>query len=179
MTTQVDLANRALAEIGTRSQLTGSIIDPTQSVEARYASLLYAPLRDFLLRDGDYDWAAQIASAGSSVGAPLPWSYAYGYPAGAIRIRQLVPANIVDPQPILWDVMNVGGARKILTLDQVTTVVYTAAPSEDLWDAIYTEAFIRLLGSALAFALENRIEASQVKLNEAISFAGIANLRDS
>jgi hypothetical protein len=30
----------------------------------------------------------------------------------------------------------------------------------------------------LAFALENRIEASKVKLDEALGFAGIAKLRD-
>jgi hypothetical protein len=43
---------------------------------------------------------------------------------------------------------------------------------------MFTEAYVRLLGSALAFSLQNRIEASKEKLNEALSFAGIANLRD-
>jgi hypothetical protein len=43
---------------------------------------------------------------------------------------------------------------------------------------MFTEAFVRMLASALAFALENRIEASREKLQQAIEFAGMASLRD-
>jgi len=60
-----------------------------------------------------------------------------------------------------------------------TVIIYTFAPAESVFDAIFQESLVRLLSSGLAFALENRIEASDKTLREAISFAGIANLRDS
>lgn len=179
MTTQVDIANRALAEVGTRSQLTGSTIS-TSSTEGLYASLLYAPLRDFLLREGDYDFA-MTSSALVALAAAGVWPFAYQYPSGALRIRQLVPSVYValDPRPIEWNIFEVANVRQIRTNLACSEAYYTVAPAEDIWDPIFTEAFVRLLASSLAFALENRIEASQVKLTEAVSFAGIANLRDS
>ena len=49
---------------------------------------------------------------------------------------------------------------------------------EEFWDPIYQTAFVRMLASSLAFALENRIEASKLKMEEALGFAGIAKVRD-
>jgi hypothetical protein len=138
MTTNVDITNRALAQIGTHSQIT-SMTDGSE--EARYANLLYNPLRDFLLTEGDYDFS--------------------------IGVAVLTPNGTGG-----------GSTRFILTKEAVATAIYTAAPLEDVWGPIFTEAFTRLLASALAFAIENRIEASKEKLSEALNFAGIANLRD-
>lgn len=181
MTTSVDLANRALAEIGTRSRLTGPAIDPNESAEALYASLLYAPLRDFLLAEGDYFFSLFIGSAIASTPIIPPWTHTYNYPAGALRIRQLYPVgvNLLDPRPVEWTSVAIGTDKKIFTNQVIDNILFTAAPiNEDIWEPIFTEAFVRLLASALTFALENRVEASSVKLQEAISFAGIANLRD-
>lgn len=180
--TQVSITNQALAEIGTRSKLTGTTIDPTQGAEALYSSLLFNPLRDFLLREGDFDWAMKSATAAVS-GATItaPWSRGYNYPSGALRIRQLVPMvfDVNDPQPLQWNVIDIGGVRTIVTRQSISVIWYTFGQDDALWDPIFQESYVRLLGSALAFALENRIEAADVKLKEAISFAGIANLRDS
>lgn len=179
MTTPVDIANRALAQIGTRSQLTGLTIDPAQGAEALYASLLYDPLRNFLLAEGDYDFSMQIVSPPTpAVVIPL-WPFSYVYPTAALRIRQLVPVTLgLDPQPLQWNVITVAAIRRIVSQQAVGSILYTGVVIEDLWDPIFTEAYTRLLASALAFAVENRIEASKEKLTEAISFAGIANLRD-
>jgi hypothetical protein len=62
MTSNVDITNRALAQIGSRSQIT-SMVDGSQ--EALYANLLYVDLRDFLLREGDYDFS--MVSTGAVV----------------------------------------------------------------------------------------------------------------
>lgn len=180
MTTSVDIANRALAQIGTRSQITA--LNDAAVTESLYAGLLYAPLRDFLLREGDYDFSLQNAAVSGYVAGIVPWVHTYANPSGALRIRQMIPVSYsaLDPRPVLWNVINVSGVLRIAALEPMQRVIYTAIPaSEDLWDAIFTEAYTRLLASALAFALENRIEASDAKLKEAISFAGIANLRDS
>lgn len=177
--TQVTIANRALAQIGTRSKMTGSTIDPAESSEALYASLLYDGLLNFLLVEGDYDFSRRFAATVPATALAL-WPFAYEYPAEALRIRQLVPVVVIDfdPRPLEWGIVNVAGTRRVVSQQAAGSVIFTGSVSDANWDPIFTEAYIRLLASALAFALENRIEASKEKLNEAISFAGIANLRD-
>lgn len=176
MPTQLDLVKRALAQIGTRTTITS--LAGTEP-EAVYANLLYTPLRDFLLREGDYDFATDIADAVSAGTPPAPWSYSYEYPADAIRIRQLFPVtyNPLDPKPIEF-LIHDSTNKQIFTREQVIRIIYTASTvTENNMDPLFIEAFVRLLSSSLAFALQNRIEASQIKLEESITFAGIANLR--
>lgn len=178
MPTQLDIAREALAQVGTRSKIT-SLTDGT--AEAQYVNLLYGPLRDFLLTEGDYDFS-MLSAGPSAVGTPLiPWLYSYAYPVDALRIRQIVPATFVvnNPKPIEWNVMSQSGAKLIQTRIPAVQILYTGAVGEALWDAMFEQSFVRLLASALAFALENRIEASKQKMEEALSFAGIANLRDA
>lgn len=183
MASQLDIAREALAQIGTRSKI-ASLTDG--SAEAQYVNLLYAPLRDFLLREGDYDFsmvgaALVLADIDSPVSGAPPWGFAYEYPAGALRIRQVLPSDIIefDPRPMEWSVASVAGQLHILTHRPANVAFYTAPVDEALWDAMFHQSFVRMLASALAFALENRIEASKQKMEEAMSFAGIANLRDS
>lgn len=175
---QLDITKQALAEIGTRTSISAM---NDGSSEANYASLLFAPLRDFLLREGDYDWSMGVAAAAAAAVPSFPWFFAYSYPAGALRIRQVIPLTspTFDPRPMEWNVVSVGANRFIYTRAEISQIIYTLGVDDAVWDPIFKESFVRLLGSALAFALENRIEASDIKLKEAISFAGIANLRDS
>lgn len=178
MATSLELAKRALAEIGTRTTI--SAIDDSTN-EGKYIGLLYNPLRNFLLREGDYDWSMAEATAVVAAAPRFPWLYAYDCPDDYIRLRNLFPA-IYDPllpEPVPYNVVSIGADRFIWTRAAVSLIIYTYPAPEAVWDSIFEESFVRLLASTLAFALENRIEASQVKLQEAISFAGIANLRDA
>lgn len=179
MTSSIDIAKQALAIAGTRSTI-NAIDDSTQ--EGRYIGLLYGPMRDFMLREGDYDWALQGAVptlSGSGIG-PI-WPLSYSYPNVALRIRSLVPTvyDPLDPMPMEWNVATVGAVRYILTKEAAQTVIFTYAPPEDSWDPLFREAFVRFLASGLVFALENRLEASDKLIGAAMDFAGIANLRDS
>jgi hypothetical protein len=178
MTTDVDVTKRALAQIGTHSQII-SMTDGSE--EALYANLLYLPLKDFLLAEGDYDFsivAVPLVVSGTST--DNPWTFAYNYPAGALRIRSLIPTvyDPFDPVSIEFNVVSFSGVRSILTKVSAAKSIQTYSAPEDVWDPIFTESFTRLLASALAFSIENRIEASKEKLSEALNFAGIANLRD-
>lgn len=178
--TQLDIAREALAQIGTRSTIT-SLSDG--SAEAAYVSLLFEPIRDFLLVDGDYDWsmawALLVPHPGTTIGT---WKYNYTYPAEALRIRQLTPNAIfdpLDPRPIEWNVSGVSSdTRVILTMVPAEYAIITKGVDTAYWDGMFRQSFVRMLASALAFALENRIEASKVKLDEALGFAGLAKLRD-
>jgi hypothetical protein len=172
------VTNQALAEIGTRSQ----IIDLNDgSQEANYANLLYNPLRDFLLREGDYEFASSPVVPTAIATPSFPWLYAYQYPLDCVRVKQLIPAgfNILDPQPVEFNIANSAATRAIVTKQEVAIMVYTTnGVSEAFWDPMFTEAMVRMLASALAFALENRIELSNEKLQEAVNFAGMASLKD-
>jgi hypothetical protein len=180
MTTQVDLTNRALAQIGTRSQIL-SMTDGSQ--EALYANLLYAGLRDFLLREGDYEFCTTVIVPVVVATAP-PWLYSYAYPGDCVRIKQMVPVNYsrLDPTAVEFTVTEGStgpGSKAVATNVAVQYMLYTHnTVLETAWDSMFTEAFVRMLGSALAFALENRIEASREKLQQAIEFAGMASLKD-
>lgn len=173
----INFSNRALALAGTRSQ----IADFTSTSEGKYCNLLYDEFRDFLLREGDYDFAIQnVAANPAAVNPGLPWIYGYVYPPLALRIRQLVPLvyNPLDPQPIAWNTPPAASGQVIATKVAIASIVYTYAAPEANWAADFKESFVRFLASGLFFALENRIEAHKEAIQEALSFAQMANARD-
>ncbi len=177
MTTQLDVAKEALAQIGTRSKIT-SLTDG--SAEATYVSLLYNPIRDFLLTDGDWDFSLNTITPVVLGTTVSPWAVAYQYPVTALRIRQLIPVSweLLDPRPVEWSILGDLNTRQIVASEEIALILCTMPAIEDVWDAIFRQSFVRMLSSALAFALENRIEASKVKLDEALGFAGIGKMRD-
>jgi hypothetical protein len=107
MTSAVDIANRALSSIGTRSQIADLGED---SNEARQCKLLLEPLRDELLRMAPWNCAFNFQNlslicsapgtpenpnAGGSTWEkgipPPPWSYEYAYPSDCLRPVYVVP----------------------------------------------------------------------------------------
>ena len=177
MPTQLENAREALAQVGTRSKIT-SLTDG--SAEAQYVNLLYTPICDFLLAEGDWDFSLVSVTLVAEATPPFPWTHGYTYPVSALRVRQLIPSTPVanDPRPIEWNVALVGDARVIRTNQSVERAMIIAHVPEDVWHPIFQQSFVRMLASALAFALENRIEASKLKLDEALGFAGIGRTRD-
>ena len=97
MTSEVDICNRALSAIGTRSTI--SSISPSDgSNEANQCALLYYPTRDALLRSAHWDFARrQVAlsqlKASTDVPntCPIPWAYEYAYPADCLKARYIIP----------------------------------------------------------------------------------------
>jgi hypothetical protein len=101
MVSPVDIANYALAAIGTSSQVT-SLFPSDGSVEANLASILYDPVRKGLLRGTLWDFArsqiflTQLKAATDTVtppstAIPAPWQYEYAYPANCLRVRKILP----------------------------------------------------------------------------------------
>lgn len=107
MVAPVDIANRALSAIGTRSTI-ASLTEVSN--EARQCNLLIEPLRQELIRMAPWNMATNYntlavicsapgtpenPSAGSSVWAkgipPPPWAYEYAYPADCLRPLWIVP----------------------------------------------------------------------------------------
>ena len=107
MVAEVDIANRALAAIGTRSQI-ASLTE--QSNESIAAQLLLEPLRDELIRLAPWNFATNYnnmtlvcAAPGTpenpTTGTttwekgipPPPWAYEYLYPSDCLRPLWIVP----------------------------------------------------------------------------------------
>lgn len=112
MTAEVDIVNRALQAIGTRTTVTAAELASQSSNEAIQAQLVIEQLRDELLRMAPWNCATNWAnlvyitsqqgtpentSPGTALWQkgipPPPWAYEYQYPANCLRPLWIVPQN--------------------------------------------------------------------------------------
>lgn len=112
MTTNTDICNRALQEIGTRTDVTDAELAASSTNEAKQFNLIYAQRRDDLLRLAPWDCALKTANLTyitSQAGTPEntspatnlwqpgqpapPYAYEYQYPVDCLRAIQIIPAN--------------------------------------------------------------------------------------
>src|ERR1700749_3992930 len=110
MTAQVDIVNRALAALGTRTTVTAAELAAQSSNEAIQAQLIYVPYRNQLLRMAPWNCAFNTASlvyitsvpgtpentsAATTLwqkGQPAPpWAYEYQYPVDCLRACWVTP----------------------------------------------------------------------------------------
>lgn len=107
MTTEVDVVNRALQKIGTRTTITSLTED---SEEARQSSLVLASTRDELLRRAPWNCGKNVTSLiyitsvpgtpeNMTIGVNLwakglpspPWMYEYQYPVDCLKPLYIIP----------------------------------------------------------------------------------------
>lgn len=112
MTDNVDIVNRALQVIGTRTTVTAAELANQTSNEAIQANLILTQYRDQLLRMAPWDCAlnyANLTYITSVPGTPEntspvttlwqkgqpapPWAYEYQYPVDCLRACFIIPAN--------------------------------------------------------------------------------------
>jgi hypothetical protein len=110
MTTNVEIINRALQSIGTRTTVTAAELAAQSTNEAIQAALIYQQNRDDLLRMAPWDCGfnmANLAYITSIPGTPEnitggtelwqkgqpapPWTYEYQYPVDCLRACWIVP----------------------------------------------------------------------------------------
>lgn len=113
MTDNVDIVNRALQLIGTRTTVTAVELANQTSNEAIQSNIILTQLRDQLLRMAPWDCGMQTANLvyiTSSPGTPEntspatnlwqpgqpapPWAYEYQYPADCLRACWMIPATM-------------------------------------------------------------------------------------
>lgn len=111
MTTNVDIVNRALQAIGSRTTVTQAELDDQTTNEAIQANLILEAYRDQLLRMAPWDCALNtenLVYITSSPGTPEnsspatelwekgqpapPWAYEYQYPEDCLRACWIIPA---------------------------------------------------------------------------------------
>lgn len=92
MSSDVQICNRALAEIGTRSTIVS--LDEA-STEAVNCKLQYTPMRQALLRAAGWGFAraqCTLTTLGTAANntSPFPYLYEYAWPSDALKIKYLV-----------------------------------------------------------------------------------------
>lgn len=111
MTANVDVVNRALQIIGTRTTITATQLANSSNNEAKQANLVLTELRDQLLRMAPWDCGLNTAnlvyitsvpgtpentSLPTTLWAkgqpPPPWAYEYQYPVDCLRACWVIPA---------------------------------------------------------------------------------------
>lgn len=110
MTQNLDIANRSLQFVGTRTNMTASEFANQTSNEAIQTNLIMFKLRDELNRMAPWNFARKTANLtyitsipgtpeNSGSGSPLwqpgvpapPWAYEYQYPVDCLRMRFIMP----------------------------------------------------------------------------------------
>jgi hypothetical protein len=112
MTTNTDICNRSLQVIGTRTTVTDAELAASSTNEAIQFNLIYANMRDDLLRMAPWDCSLKTANLTyitSQTGTPEntspatqlwqpgqpspPFAYEYQYPVDCLRACWMIPAN--------------------------------------------------------------------------------------
>jgi hypothetical protein len=171
VTSKADLANQALAAIGTRSSIAD--VDNEQSEEANQIRLQYDNALASVLGSAHWNFArAQVAltvlkdaAAGDTV--PAPWAYEYAYPANCAQVRYIMPTLDytpgvgVSPQatPVRFvvslDADDNGNDQKVILTNQPQAIaVYTKLITNvALFDPLFNRAFAAYLGHLICMAL--------------------------
>lgn len=93
MASAIDICNRALSEIGTRSTIASFFEGSEESIQC---SLWYDTLRQTLLRSAPWGFAREqvvLSTLGSAEAgtSQYPWPFMFAHPASALRVRYLLP----------------------------------------------------------------------------------------
>lgn len=183
--TSNDIANAALQAIGDNGpQVTGQ--NPTWDNSTAGVALqkLYTFCVQTVARQFGWDFARNLVTLTlTGNAAPIGYLYEYGYP-GQVEVWQLVPPTQSDPNnptPVDWNVGNALVAsvqtKVIWSNLQGALAYYNNNPSEAVWDPLFREAVVRLLGSELSIALNGRPDTAEGLLNSGGAFESIGEMR--
>lgn len=164
LVSSVDIANMALAHVGSRSHIESF---SERSEEARVCRLWYEPSRVTCLESHNWNFARkrQLLTLDSDPAPTGVWTYRYQYPSDCIKARELInPYNpyqwqqtpsYMDPDAVPFEIeLDSSGERRTLVTNlKQATLLYTADISNT---ALFTHYFVM----ALSYALANRIAYS-------------------
>lgn len=186
--TAAEIVNRAIQFVGgfnNNKPVTGSPPTFDGTPLGLAAGTLYNSAIQTVARQNGWDFSRNVATlALSGNAAPQGYALEYIYPTNGIQVRQLVPATFpdtYDPLPISWTVGNALVAAvptKVIWTDLASAKAsFTNQPPPDLWDALFTEAVVRLLASELATAIPGKPDSAAQVLGQAATFEGLGAQR--
>ncbi len=160
MTTNLDIGNRALQVMGSRTNMTLSEFNNQTSNEAIQCQLIMFKLRDELNRMAPWDCVTKWAPLtyittipgnpeNPTSGAPLwqlgqppiPWSYEYQYPADCLRARMITPQYTTQ-----------AGGVPIYPAGTVTGAGQTGWTGPALKFKVATDSFVSINAATVAVA---------------------------
>ena len=124
MASEVQIARLALQHIGDRFDITSL---SEASPEAEQVNLVFADVRDMVLRSHPWKFARKYASPAQLSGTvPGNWDYMFAYPSDALRVIRIVNPLGDNQPPIRFEVArNADDARVILCNESEPTLEYT------------------------------------------------------
>jgi hypothetical protein len=190
MASVIEICNRALGRIGI-DQLIESLDDPNP--RARNCKLQYEPCRDEVLQDFPWNFAQTCIALSLVSDVTLPgWTYAYRYPANALKVHRVGDESgirISSSRGLAWEIFNYdlllpGKAPFMVMADPVTDGGKLIASDVELAYAWYTTKvtdpsqfsplFRSALGWRVAMELALSTKASVPLYNNAASQYGFA-----
>lgn len=188
--TSTDITNQAIQLIGDDvPPVTGTAPTFDSSVAGKAAAQLYALTVRAVGRQFGWDFARnQVALTVTGNAAPFGFAFEYLYPAFAgllaVQVWQIVPAVYVDlnnPIPVNWVTGNAvvtGTQKKVIWTDVPNAqAVCNNNPTEDLWDALFQQAVVRLLASAMAMAIAGKPDVAASMLESGSAFESLGETR--
>lgn len=148
ITTETDVANIALAEIGGR-QLTD--LETDTSEEAKTCRQWFALIRDGLLSAYQWNFATTRADLTAATDPDTEWTSAWTLPDDHVRLIRIVGLNVDNP---LREFALEGNTLLVNGLDSATdtlSIVYVSnAVAVTDWDALFIEALVYKLAAKIA-----------------------------
>lgn len=159
MATDVDIANMALGNLGTRA----TIADLNEnSVESREISRVYATARDNILSLQDWNFARVYLTLASSGTPPTRWANSYAYPSDCLKFRGF-DCGLPFPYPGClvtdFEVATDGTNRFIFTnVDQAVGVYTQRVTDPNRFETEFTSAFAMTLAALVALPITQRAD---------------------
>lgn len=156
MTAPIDIANRALGQIGAGKAITRF---DENSAPADACARFYPVARDGALAAYDWAFARRYAQLAQLADAPLTrWRLAYRYPADCVKLRELLPERLRHhhrPDYVVrYEVASDAIGQTILTDLGDAIAVYTArVENPDAWSVPFTQCVVFLLASYIAIPI--------------------------
>ena len=155
MTSKVQAWNMALARI----RSTANVQDAAEnSAEARYCALYHDEVLNWLLEEGQWNFAKTSRALSDTGTTPTNWAYQYHYPSDCLRPLEIVTADRqsmnTDPLPFDEEIIDSSGA-KVIVCDVAAAELKFIKKITDftLLNHSAVAAFVEMLASYIASPL--------------------------
>jgi hypothetical protein len=188
-----DIVNRATVLIGGLNNQPAVVGTPPNfdgSPIGIAAGIAYGGVIQTINKQYGYDFSRYEMALTLSGNTP-PWGFTqeYLYPTNGVEVRQVMLSAAAqaagdpnDPLPVLWNIgfNQVGGIpTKVIWTDVPSAyAVVSGQPPEALWDALYTEAVVRLLAAELDMAIAARPDSANIEMERMGLFQQVSMTRE-
>jgi len=178
---EVQIAKLALQHLGDRYDITSLTEDGT---EAEQVNLVFANLRDALIREHPWKFALRYYTPSALAGTPpARWGYMYTYPSDALKVWRIV--NPADPHgdtlpPLKWSIARNSNDTKVLLTDEAEPEFEYSKQVVDSseFDANFDMALSYRIAEAIAMPITGDLGIKQSMGQEARMYVGVAKMED-